>query len=207
MKAGSVTAANAMWCLPDVSQDAREETALSTARELDRFLQSVERPAFRIARCAVRDTEEALDIVQDAMMQLVRRYAGKAEDELKALFNRILKNRIRDWHRRRAVRSKVMVWFGAGHGGDTERDPVEHAPDQGNPVPSHQAMLDESMAALDVAIEALPGRQQQALLLRLYEGLDVAETARAMGCSEGSVKTHYSRAVHTLREKLGDFMP
>ena len=79
MKAGSVTAANAMWCLPDVSQDAREETALSTARELDRFLQSVERPAFRIARCAVRDTEEALDIVQDAMMQLVRRYAGKAD--------------------------------------------------------------------------------------------------------------------------------
>ncbi len=207
MKAGSVTAANAMWYLPDVTQDAREEMALSTARELDRFLESVERSAFRIARYAVRDTDEALDIVQDAMMQLVRHYGGKAEEELKALFYRILKNRIHDWQRRRAVRSKVIAWFGAGHGGDTELDPVEHAPDQSIPVPSHQAMLDESMAALDVAIEALPGRQQQALLLRLYEGLGVAETAQALGCSEGSVKTHYSRAVHRLRDKLGDFMP
>ena len=112
MKAGSVTAANGMWCLPDVTQVAREEMALSTARELDRFLESVERSALRIARYAVRDTDEALDIVQDAMMQLVRRYAGKPEEELKALFYRILKNRIHDWQRRRAVRSKVIACSG-----------------------------------------------------------------------------------------------
>ena len=100
-----------------------------------------------------------------------------------------------------------MIWLGRSQGDDQDPDPIERAPDTGNPATADQVMIDETMVALDAAISALPERQRQALLLRLYEGMDVATTARAMGCSEGSVKTHYSRAVHTLREKLGDFMP
>ena len=100
-----------------------------------------------------------------------------------------------------------MAWFGTGHGDDEDVDPIQRAPDTGNPATADRVMIDESMVALDAAITALPKRQQQALLLRLFEGMNVAATARAMGCSEGSVKTHYSRAVHALREKLGDFMP
>lgn len=208
MRTAAVTAERfATWGQPEVARDTSEGKALETARELDRFLKSVERKAFRIARFAVNDTDEALDIVQDAMMQLARRYAGKPEDELRPLFYRILKNRIRDWQRRSIVRSKVMAWFGTGHGDDEDADPIQRAPDTGNPATADRVMIDESMVALDASITALPKRQQQALLLRLFEGMDVAATARAMGCSEGSVKTHYSRAVHALREKLGDFMP
>lgn len=180
-----------------------EEKALDQSKELDSFLAGVEKRAFRIAQIAMRDTEAALDIVQEAMLQLVRRYSDKPPAEWPPLFYRILQNRIRDWQRKNTVRSRVMAWWAGGVRREDEPDLIEDAPDPRNVDPGHEAMMDEAMDALAAGVRALPARQQEAFMLRTFEGLDVAATAKAMRCSQGSVKTHYSRAVHTLREKLG----
>jgi RNA polymerase sigma-70 factor (ECF subfamily) len=182
-----------------------EEAVLDHSRELDRFLASVERRAFKIAQIAIRDIDEALDIVQDAMLQLARRYAARPSEEWKPLFYRILNNRIRDCQRRRVVRSRIMAWWPARLADDEPvADPIESAAGE-ELAPAERVQLDETLEALERALADLPRRQQQAFLLRTLEGLDVAASAVAMGCSEGSVKTHYFRAVQTLRERLGEF--
>jgi len=184
--------------LPDASSKAR-------SRALNQFLASVELRAFRIAQLTLRNEDDALDVVQDAMLQLARAYGARPEEEWKPLFYRILSNRIRDVQRRRIVRNRVMAWlpFRKNDDGEEMPDPIEQAASQ-DPTPGHRLELDEAMTALDAAIQALPARQQEAFLLRSLEGLDVAETAAAMGCSEGSVKTHYFRALNALRAQLGD---
>jgi RNA polymerase sigma-70 factor (ECF subfamily) len=171
--------------------------------KLNRFFADVEKRALRIAEISIRDRDEALDLVQDAMIRLARNYASKPADELAPLFYRILQNRIRDWQRRQAVRSRVMVWFGRGNE-DNDYDPVAAAPDPAGRAPDEELESDEAMAGLEDALARLPARQREAFMLRTFEGLNVAGTAAAMGCSEGSVKTHYSRAVHSLRETLGE---
>ena len=188
----------------DAEPAAVGQDILDQVRALDRFLASVEKRAFRIARIALRHDEDALDIVQDAMLQLARRYSRRPSEEWRPLFYRILQNGIRDCQRRRKVRSRVMSWAPGGSASDDEgRDPIEAVPDRGA-TPVERLAVDEAMQALEAALADLPGRQQEAFMLRNFEGFDVAETAKAMRCSEGSVKTHYSRAVHTLRERLGD---
>lgn len=179
-----------------------EEHGLDQSRELERFLSGVEKRAFRIARIAIGNDDDALDIVQDAMLQLARRYGARPSDEWRPLLYRILQNRIRDFQRRRTVRARVMTWF-AGRPGEQEEhaDPYASVPDTAA-LPLEQLSIDESMRVLEQALARLPGRQQEAFMLRNFEGLSVSETASAMGCTEGSVKTHYSRAVHTLREQL-----
>ena len=178
-----------------------KEHSLEQSREFERFLADVERRAYRIARIAVRQDDDALDIVQDSMLQLARRYAQRPSDEWRPLFYRILQNRIRDFHRRSQVRSKVFAWFSRGPEQEQE-DPAETVADS-KALPLDQLTTDESMRLLERELRRLPARQQEAFMLRNFEGLDVAGTAVAMGCSEGSVKTHYSRAVHTLREAIG----
>lgn len=179
-----------------------EATALQTERQLNRFFAEVERRALRIAEIAVRDRDEALDLVQDAMIKLARNYVSRPSEEWTPLFYRILQNGIRDWHRRRSVRNRVMVWFGRNP--DNDYDPIAEAPDANERTPDERLENTQAMDALERAVGRLPTRQREAFMLRTFEGLDVAGTAVAMGVSEGSVKTHYSRAVHTLREKLGD---
>lgn len=179
-----------------------EDTALDTSADMDSFLASVERRAYRIAQLALRDADEALDIVQDAMIRLVRRYSERPAEEWRPLFYRILQNRIRDVQRRNAVRARVFAWRSRGPRDDDFGDPTDVGTDPG-PGPGDQAMMSETMQKLQHALDSLPRRQQQAFLLRNFEGLSVAETAAAMSCSEGSVKTHYSRAVHSLRAQLG----
>lgn len=182
-----------------------EDICLNSARALDQFLMSVEKRALRIASIALRDPEEALDIVQDAMLQLVRRYATRPGDEWLPLFYRILQNRIRDAQRRRTVRGRIFAWWPASSlmDEDAADDAVLAAAD-GGPGPDATAANGEALQVLELAVADLPARQLEAFLLRTVEGLDVAQTAAAMGCSEGSVKTHYSRAVHTLRARLGE---
>ncbi|MFQ6006006.1 MAG: RNA polymerase sigma factor [Woeseia sp.] len=177
---------------------------LQRERKLNRFLAEVERRALRIAEISVRDRDEALDLVQEAMIKLVRNYADRSEGEWTPLFYRILQNGVRDWHRRQAVRNRLMVWFGRSNGGGADFDPVASAPDPMGRTPDENLQSAQAMASLELAVAALPPRQREAFMLRTFEGLDVAGTATAMGCSEGSVKTHYSRAVHALREKLGE---
>ena len=185
------------------SEQSTGTRALQQDQQLNRFLADVERRALRIAEIAVRDRDEALDLVQEAMIKLARRYANRGSDEWTPLFYRILQNGIRDWHRRQAVRQRVMVWFGRGTEEDTF-DAVAAAPDPIGRTPDEQLANREAMVSLEEAVSALPARQREAFMLRTFEGLDVAGTAIAMGCSEGSVKTHYSRAIHSLRETLGE---
>jgi RNA polymerase sigma-70 factor (ECF subfamily) len=180
------------------------DEAKTRSRALNQFLGGVELKAFKIAQTALRHEDDALDAVQDAMLQLARAYAHRPEQEWKPLFYRILENRIRDMQRRRTVRGRVIAWLPfRGDGDDEEPDPIAQAPSP-EPQPVKRLELDEAVGALEKALAALPRRQQQAFLLRTLEGLDVAATAAAMGCSEGSVKTHYFRAVQALRAQLGD---
>jgi RNA polymerase sigma-70 factor (ECF subfamily) len=178
---------------------------LEQTRELDKFLSEIERRAFRMAQVALRDPDDAMDAVQDAMLKLARNYAARPSAEWRPLFYRILENAIRDLQRRRSVRKRFMVWLpGPKEDPDNEaQDPMDSVADGGTPVPE-RLMQDEAMQKLESSLRQLPARQREAFTLRNFEGLDVAQTASAMGCSQGSVKTHYSRAVHTLREQLGE---
>jgi RNA polymerase sigma-70 factor, ECF subfamily len=172
------------------------ETSEAKARALNQFLAGIELKAYKIAQAGLRHEDDALDAVQDAMLQLARAYSDRPEQEWKPLFYRILENRIRDMQRRRTVRGRVMAWLPFRRDEDDEdADPVAQAPSHDMP------------AVARLELEELPHRQRQALLLRNLEGLDVAQTAQVMGCSEGSVKTHYFRALQALRVKLGDFEP
>lgn len=189
--------------MPFESGLAAKEEAQEQFRDLDGFLKGVEASAYRIAMVSVRDREEALDIVQDAMMRLATRYAERPAAEWRPLFYRILRNRIRDWGRRRAVSQRFMSFFSAA-GRDTDRDPIAEAPAGPKCDPRVEAEGHEALDALETALRELSDRQREAFMLRNFENLDVAETALAMGVTDGSVKTHYSRAVARLRELLGD---
>jgi len=182
--------------------DSKGARTLQKERQLNQFLAEVERRALRIAEIAVRDRDEALDLVQDAMIKLVRHYASRDTDEWAPLFYRILQNGIRDWHRRQVVRNRVMVWFRRSPTDDSDYDVVAAAPDLAGRSPEEELQNDEAMRSLEAAVHELPTRQREAFMLRTFEGLNVAGTAVAMGCSQGSVKTHYFRAVHALREQL-----
>ncbi len=193
------------WMVWDGPAPAPGGAVLEQTRELDKFLAEIERRAFRMAQVALRDPDDAMDAVQDAMLKLARNYAARPSAEWRPLFYRILENGIRDLQRRRSVRKRFMVWLpGPKEDPDNEaQDPMDNVADGGTPVPE-QLMQAEAMQKLETSLRQLPARQREAFMLRNFEGLDVAETASAMGCSEGSVKTHYSRAVHTLREQLGE---
>lgn len=176
-------------------------------RALEAFLSGVERKAFRMAQIALRHEADALDVVQDAMMQLSVRYATRPAGEWKPLFYRILENRIRDVQRRRSVRNRVMAMLPWRAGEEEDgADLISQAP-ANDPSPGTLLEADQMLATLEQALAALPPRQRQAFLLRNLEGLDVAQTALAMKCSQGSVKTHYFRAIQALRVKLGEFEP
>ena len=180
---------------------------LQKERQLGEFLAEIERRALRIAEIGVRDRDEALDLVQDAMIKLVRNYGSRSQEEWTPLFYRILQNGVRDWHRRQVVRNRVMVWFRKKPAEDNDYDAIAAAPDPAGRAPDEELANLEAMQSLETAVRDLPARQREAFMLRTFEGLDVADTAVAMGCSQGSVKTHYSRAVHALRDRLEEHRP
>ncbi|AMS33075.1 hypothetical protein AEM42_13100 [Betaproteobacteria bacterium UKL13-2] len=177
---------------------------MASRQELSDFLASVERRAFKQAVFAVKDDEAALDIVQDSMLRLAEKYGDRPIDELPMLFQRILQNAIRDWFRRTKVRSTWTTLFSSfsNKDEDDEFDILESlAIEQSSNIPvSPHGQLEQAqvLTAIEQAVEKLPGRQRQAFMLRYWEEFDVAETAKVMGCSEGSVKTHCSRAVNAL---------
>jgi RNA polymerase sigma-70 factor (ECF subfamily) len=180
------------------------ETALDQERALERFLAGIEKRAFRIAKLSLRDHDDALDVVQDAMISLARNYAGHPEEQWRPLFYRILRNRITDYQRRRRVRQGVIAWWPGTANDDGPPDPVESAPDPSG-TPDQQLEGEELLERIGRVLAGLSGRQREAFMLRNFEGLDVAQTAIAMGCSEGSVKTHYFRAVQALQQQLGEW--
>ncbi|MBU6246982.1 MAG: RNA polymerase sigma factor [Xanthomonadaceae bacterium] len=188
--------------IDDLLADGADVRAVPTS--LDAFLADVERRAFRMAELHLGHREDAFDAVQDAMLRLVRHYRDKPAGEWAPLFWGILRRRIVDLQRRRKVRSIVVGWLGGGRDGDGEELPVWEPADAG-PGPLDRLQDAQSYRDLAGAVRKLPQRQREAFMLRVLEGLDVAETARAMGCSEGSVKTHLSRAMHHLRDHLEDW--
>ena len=188
----------------EAGRERRGGAGVRQAAELNSFLADVERRAFRIAQMAVRDRDDALDIVQGAMLRLARSYGTRPSQEWKPIFYRILYNGISDLRRRRAVRSRIFSLLPGRPDDDADTgDPVAQFAD-GAPDPLQRIVTDEAMQRLETALASLPARQQEAFALRCLEGLDVAETAAAMGCSAGSVKTHYFRALKSLRAQLGE---
>lgn len=193
---------------PSRAYSMATEDGLDNTRVLNQFLQSVERKAFRMAQIALRHEDDALDAVQDAMLQLARAYAHRPAAEWRPLFYRILENRIRDMQRRRTVRGRIFAWLPAPR--EDEDGAVEDYSDRSpspGPEPLAALQTDEAMATLERILNQLPPRQREVFMLRNFEGMDVAETASAMGCSAGSVKTHYFRAIHTLRAQLEAVVP
>ncbi|MFT4047861.1 MAG: RNA polymerase sigma factor [Solimonas sp.] len=174
---------------------------------LDAFLASVERRALRIAEIATQDRDDALDLVQDAMLQLARRYGCRPPTEWPPLFHRILGNRIRDWQRRQTLRRRLFFRHEAPAADAREPDLLATAVDAAQPDHVDALQSAEALRRLEQALRALPRRQREAFVLRVWEGFDVEDTARAMGCSGGSVKTHLSRALRALRDALAGVWP
>ncbi|OYY49883.1 MAG: RNA polymerase sigma factor [Methylophilaceae bacterium 17-44-8] len=178
---------------------------MASSQELSDFLRDVERRAFKQTVYAVRDEHAALDIVQDAMLKLADKYAAKPVEEYPMLFQRILQNTMRDFWRRQKVRNlwtTLFSSFGTNEEGE-DRDPldtIDVEDDSENPV--EQLQRSQTIAIIEKALQKLPARQREAFVLRYWEEMDVAETAHIMGCSQGSVKTHCSRAVHALAQML-----
>lgn len=177
------------------------DRAQARRARLNSFLEDVQRRAWRMARLATGNSEDAFDIVQDAMIKLVEKYGDKPEAELLPLFHCILQSRIRDWYRRSTVRNRLRSWFTTDDEG--EEDPLLNVEDPASRSGDELLASERAIEALNKALRELPLRQQQVFLLRAWEGLDTRQTAAAMHCAEGSVKTHYSRALEALRNKLG----
>lgn len=181
---------------------------MATKNELSDFLESVERRAFKQTAYAVRDEHVALDIVQDAMMKLTEKYADRPVTEFPMLFQRILQNTMRDFWRRQKVRnvwtSLLSSFSVMGEDGE-DSDPLEvltSASQDARDEPEAQLEQRQTMALIEDALYKLPRRQREAFVMRYWEDMDVAETAAAMGCSQGSVKTHSSRAVRAMANTL-----
>ncbi len=181
---------------------------LATEQELSEFLKSVEKRAFKRSVYHTRDEEAALDIVQDSMMKLAHSYGDKPAAELPMLFQRILANTTLDWFRRRKTRnalfSNLSDFESAGDDGDFDILETLELQNNSEGTESAQDATERAQILLQIedAIKLLPGRQREAFLMRYWEEMDVAETALAMGCSEGSVKTHCSRAVLALSKAM-----
>ena len=188
------------------SSDYAPEAPLEK-RTLNGFLRGVEKRAFRMAQVSVGNREDALEIVQDAMAKLVQLYSDRGWDDWRPLFYRILRSRINDFHRRRAVQNRFRVWMerlrpGRLDDAASAADPYEYVAAAQHHNPDTGLESERRIAQLELALQNLPPRQREAFMMRCWEGLSTADTALAMKCSEGSVKTHYFRALKTLREKL-----
>jgi RNA polymerase sigma-70 factor, ECF subfamily len=180
---------------------------MATAQELANFLAEVERRAYKQTAYAVRDDHAALDIVQDAMLKLAEKYADKPVTEYPMLFQRILQNTTKDFWRRQKVRNMWTTLFSSfGNQNEDEEfdilETLESADNEHAEDPEEQLERSQTIAIIEESLKKLPTRQREAFVLRYWEDMDVAETAEAMGCSEGSVKTHCSRAVHALASML-----
>jgi len=171
---------------------------------MDDFLASVEQQAYRIAFIALSDHDEALDIVQDAMISLVTKYQHRPESEWRTLFFSILHNRMTDSHRKNTRRRKLFGWFDRSDDID-EMDAIERVEGEANLNPGQSLEDGETMTSIEKAVHGLPLRQQEAFMLRMVEGFDTNETANIMGCSAGSVKTHLSRSLSALKEVLDGY--
>ena len=187
-----------------LSEGATDALGYST---LEEFLKFIERRAFHMARISTNNVDDAHDIVQDTMYKLVEKYADKAPADWKPLFYTILRSKTTDYYRRNAIRNKVFPWRkpNSNESDDYLEPLINLSTSAGTDDPDSMLVRSERLQQLTSAIKQLPLRQQQAFMFRAWEGLSTLQTATAMGCTEGSVKTHYSRAMKRLRALLGDY--
>ncbi|MDC1436666.1 RNA polymerase sigma factor [Gammaproteobacteria bacterium] len=186
------------------------EKSLDKSQAMAKFFSSIEKRAFRRAQIATGNTDDALDIVQDAMVSLINKYSNKEVQDWELLFHKILSNRIMDWHRRTAIRKRFGTWISSNDKGSFKDSSKDGTTDMGEPefedekMPSPESLVQtgQSIAMLEEALQELPLKQQQVFLLRAWEGLSEKETAVAMSCSVGTIKSHYSRARTFLKNKL-----
>lgn len=183
----------------------RKNSAMN--KVLDRFLAAHERKAFRMAQLAVGNADDAYDIVQDAMISLVQKYANRSEDEWAPLFHRIMQRQITNWHRRQQLQKRWFPWLKPDDDKQDQTQVFQDIHDPSARSPDQLLLNEQAMKKLEQAIELLPMRQRQVFLCRCLQGLNTDETANAMRCSTGSVKTHYHRALTTLRKHLGEVWP
>lgn len=188
---------------------SKQPYCMATDKELSDFFENVERRAFKQAIYAVRKDEAALDIVQDAMIKLAEKYGDKPADELPLLFQRILQNTIHDFFRREKVRTTWVSLFSSMGRDNSSLEDFDLLESYESEIGSEAAESsadkverEQTLALIDAEVQKLPTRQREAFLMRYWQDMDVAETAAAMGCSEGSVKTHCSRATHALAQAL-----
>ena len=184
----------------------KETQTNSTHRSMDSFLASVEKQAYVVAYARTQNQDSALDIVQDSMLNMVKNYSNKPTEQWKPLFFKLLQNRITDQYRKRGL-GRLTQWFGDRNDDeDSASDAVDQlTSEEIGPLTSSDSQ--ELSDAIGTAIEKLSFKQQQVLMLRLWQGLSVKETASAMGISDGSVKTHLSRAVNEMRKHLQEYSP
>ena len=180
---------------------------MASTLELESFLKEVSPRAFKQAWFAVKNEESAMDLVQESMMKLAEKYGDKPAYELPMLFTRILQNSILDHHRRQKVRNTWVSLFSSFQkDGEDDYDVLESLDsqdDRRNESAQDEVQREQTMRLIEEAVSNLPERQRQAFILRYWEEMDLAETAEVMGCSEGSVKTHYFRALNAIRARLG----
>jgi RNA polymerase sigma-70 factor, ECF subfamily len=176
---------------------------------MEAFLKSVEKKAYRIIKIATGGNDDALDILQESMMAFVRNYSNKNESEWRPLFYKVVQNKIRDWFRKERIKRLFFFNMPARQPEEAKNrpDPVDSAPDNHIEDPLSGIKTSQAMTKLNVSLKQLPRRQQQVFLLRAWEGLSTQETATAMNCTEGTVKTHYFRAINRLKEELEGTWP
>ncbi len=174
-------------------------------QQLESFFSGIEKRAYQIVFFALHNETESLDIVQDAMLKLIDKYASKPQQEWAALFHTILQNRIMDYHRKEQIKKQFFFWRKKNNQGDSEHDELyDQTPDVENKTPEQSFAIEQLGTRAIKILKTMPVRQQQAFLLRAWEGYDTGETADIMGCSTGSVKTHFSRARKRLQQALGE---
>ena len=178
---------------------------VSNELTMEQFLIDIEKKAYRMVEISVRDHGEAMDILQEGMIKLVTNYSDKPSQQWKPLFYRILNNKITDWHRHQKVKNLLFFWKSEKADDNEEAlDLIDNIEDKFSGQKAPVEAL-EKLQQQESVVEVLSGlsvKQQQCFMLRSWEGMSVAETANIMGCSEGSVKTHYSRAVHKIKQML-----
>ena len=173
---------------------------------MDAFLKTVERRAFHIAKMATGNPDTALDIVQDSMYKLVEKYSHKSSLEWRPLFYRILNGKIIDQYRHKSIRDRLFPWRKTDDSGQGQSlDAIDTARGRQSDQPDEMIMRAQRIKQLTKGVSALSSRQREAFMLRCWEGMSTIEAAATMRCSEGSVKTHYSRAMHALRDLLEDY--
>lgn len=190
-----------------LSTDCTMHTHRPMPLSIDQWVKEIGRRGLIMANLALQYHDVSQDIVQDSLLAFISRYTDKPPEQWTPLFYTILRSQIMDYKRKQARRGKWLTWFNRYDEDGEEEDPINQIATQTDENPETLLANANDIATVQHVLSQLPDRQQQVFLLRVWEGLDIKTTATIMGCSESSVKTHYTRALHALRDGLQEPKP